>query len=87
MVKLNYDETAGADRVDVIVWYCDECRAFHLGAGPVTLTFEAREFAGFIEHATETHLEQALRGKMRMPETGLQRASLMIEAIVALRQR
>jgi len=67
MAKLNYDEIAGADSdeiagadsEDVIVWYCDECRAFHLGAGPVTLTFEGREFAGFIEHATETYREHA----------------------------
>jgi hypothetical protein len=64
MATLHYDENADQQDGEITLYYCESCRVFHLTAGPMCLSFEASEFAGFIDRATETYWEQALRGKV-----------------------
>jgi hypothetical protein len=72
MATLHYDENADMQDSEITLYYCESCRAFHLTAGPMCLSFEASEFAGFIDRATETYWEQALRGKLPDLRMGLQ---------------
>lgn len=71
MATLHYDDDADEHDGEIALYYCESCGVFHLTAGPMSLSFEASEFAGFIDRATETYWEQALRGKAPAPRMEL----------------
>jgi hypothetical protein len=77
MANFHYNQQADPETDDITLWYCEECNAFHIKAGPMTLTFEGHEFAGFLDLATDAYWEQALRGKVQMPRLELRPINLM----------
>jgi hypothetical protein len=83
MASFHYNQQATPVNEDITLWYCEECNAFHIKAGPMTLTFEGQEFAEFIDLATEAYWEQALRGKVQMPRLELRPINPMKESPAA----
>jgi hypothetical protein len=65
MANFHYNENADPSEDEVALYYCESCQVFHVTAGPMTLSLDAHEFASFIDRATETYWEQALRGKVQ----------------------
>jgi hypothetical protein len=79
MASFHYNQEADAGTGAIALWYCEECNAFHIKVGPMTLTFEGHEFASFLDLATDAYWEQALRGKVQMPGLALRPINLMKE--------
>jgi hypothetical protein len=65
MANFHYNENADPNEDEIALYYCDSCQVFHVTAGPMTLSLDAHEFTAFIDRATETYWEQALRGKVQ----------------------
>jgi hypothetical protein len=83
MASFHYNQQADSINEDLTLSYCEDCNAFHLKAGPMTLTFEGQEFAGFLDLATEAYWEQALRGKVQLPKLELRPINLRAGASAA----
>jgi len=79
MASFHYNQQTDPGTDDITLWYCEECHAFHIKAGQMTLTFEGHEFASFLDLATDAYWEQALRGKVQMPRLELRPINLMKE--------
>jgi hypothetical protein len=68
MAVFHFNEEAEPHNDEIQLGYCENCRQFHLTAGPMTLSFEVPELAEFLNSAMEVYWDEALRGTIKMPD-------------------